>query len=781
MKNKIFYILLIYCSLFASFIQADNIGMGKWRMHLAYNSVGQIAQSDKKIYAVSDGALFSVDKLDGSMEFYSKISGLHDTSVGRIEYDPTSEQLLVIYVNGNIDFVNDGSVINLPDFYNKQMTFSKEVQHIYFFGNKAYLSCHFGIVVLNMEKKEIAETYFIGADASPVDILCTTVHGQTIYALSKSAVYKADVTSPYLVSYEVWATENNLPGSGNFQYMVSFANQLFLQRNGKIYQKNAGGQWSPFLPQVTAKNLLVSNGILLILGADNNIYSVDNQLVQKTVSGIGVVADAEYDSENDTYWFAGNNTGIISYRQEGPQQPVVSTYKPFGPAVNIPWQMRFSGKKLFVVPGGRSSAQYSQQGYVMMLEDGVWTNIDGKTIETKTGKRVLDFMDIAVDPNDASHFFVPSYGTGIYEFKNNQFSNWHNFTNSPIETIYPNDPNSSYLYMRMDGGVFDAEGNVWFTNTRASYGIKILKSDGQWTQLAYPGIASRPTLGQILIPSLNPNQKWILSVRSEQGICIIDDNGTIDDQRDDKSIFYSYFRNTDEVASNISPTLYNCMVEDKNHVIWVGTDMGPLLFYNPSNVFDADFTCSRVKIPRNDGTNLADYLLAGETIQAIAVDGANRKWIGTKSSGVYLMSENGQETIQHFTVSNSPLLSNNIMSIAIHPVSGEVYFGTGKGIVSYQSDAAETGSTFGDVHAYPNPVRETYNGVITITGLMENTHIKITDLNGNLVYETTSNGSLATWNGKNLHGQKVSTGIYLVIGASEDGTQSTITKILVIN
>ncbi|HQG68547.1 MAG TPA: two-component regulator propeller domain-containing protein, partial [Paludibacteraceae bacterium] len=537
----------------------------------------------------------------------------------------------------------------------------------------------------------------------------------------------------------------------------------------------------PFLSQVTASNLLVSDGSLFILSTNNNIYLLDNQLVSKTISGLGAVADAEYDSENNTCWFAANGNGIISYRQEGSLLPVVSAYKPSGPAVNIPWQMRFSGQKLFVVPGGRSSAQYNQQGYVMMFENGVWTNIDGKTIETQTGKRVLDFMDIAVDPNDPTHFLVPSYGTGIYEFKNNQFSKWYNFTNSLIETIFPNDPNGSYLYMRMDGGVFDSEGNVWFTNSDVASGIKILKADKQWEKLTFSGVANKPTLGQILIPSNNPNQKWVLSVRSTPGICVFDDNGTIDDQRDDKSVFFPYFRNTDEAASNISPTYYNCIVEDKNHVIWVGTDMGPLLFYNPSNAFDADFTCSRVKIPRNDGTNLADYLLADETILAIAVDGANRKWIGTKSSGVYLMSENGQETLQHFTVSNSPLLSNNIMSIAINPVSGEVYFGTGKGIVSYQSDAAEAGSSFGDVHAYPNPVRETYNGVITITGLMENTHIKITDLNGNLVYETTSNGSLATWNGKNLHGQKVSTGIYLVIGASKDGTQSTITKILVIN
>jgi hypothetical protein len=215
--------------------------------------------------------------------------------------------------------------------------------------------------------------------------------------------------------------------------------------------------------------------------------------------------------------------------------------------------------------------------------------------------------------------------------------------------------------------------------------------------------------------------------------------------------------------------------------VWVGTDQGPLLFHNPLKAFDADFTCSRVKIPRNDGTSLADYLLVNEKVKAIVVDGANRKWIGTESSGVYLMSENGQETIKHFTVSNSPLLSNDILSIAINPISGEVFFGTGNGIVSYQSDASEGGNTFGDVYAYPNPVREGYTGVITITGLVQNSQVKITDLNGNLVCETVSNGSIATWDAKDIHGRKVSTGIYLAVCVNADGTQSSITKILIIN
>ena len=292
---------------------------------------------------------------------------------------------------------------------------------------------------------------------------------------------------------------------------------------------------------------------------------------------------------------------------------------------------------------------------------------------------------------------------------------------------------------------------------------------------------SNPTLGKIIISNLNPNQKWIPSARHTPGIFIWDDKGTLTDQSDDENTFLSSFNDIDNVGSKITPTNFFCLEQDKNGVFWAGTDIGPLLFYNPSRAFDEDYTCSRVKIPRNDGTGLADYLLQNEKVKAIAIDGANRKWIGTETSGLYLMSENGQETIRHFTTSNSPLLSNNIMSLAINPISGEVFIGTNNGLISFQGDAAEGSNIYNNVYAYPNPVRENYNGIITITGLIAKTQVKITDLNGNLIYQTISNGSIATWNGKDVHGRKVNSGIYMAICANEDGTQSAITKIMVIN
>lgn len=776
--NKRISIVALLLSILSVTISGQ-VAMGKWRTHFAYNNVSQIAQSGNKIYAVSEGALFSIDKQDLNMEFYSKLSGLNGSNISRIEFDPTSQQLLIVYTNGNIDLLTSSGVSNIPDLYNKQMSASKEINQIQFYQDKAYLSCNFGIIVLNMQKKEVTDTYFIGPNASEVKVLSTIVHKGSIYALTPTAIYKASITEPHLVNYEFWSTLNGLPGSGDFQSVSSFSDQLIIQRSGKLYKQDSNNIWSTILPDINVSNFNVTGESMNVFDG-SAAYLVDKQFNTKTVNNIGVLSDAEYDSANNTFWFAANTLGVISYKQTGLEDPVIGYYKPAGPSVNMPWSMTFSGQKLFVVPGGRWAVQSGRDGAVMMYENGIWTNINKKAIQDSTKHPVLDFMNVAIDPIDNKHFFVTSYGTGLFEFKNNVFFKWHTYLNSSIETALPAD---AYNYMRIDGAIYDKQGNLWMNNIGQ---IKVLFSTGVWGQLSYPAI-QKPTLGRILISNLNQNQKWIPSIRYTPGVCIFDDNGTITDQSDDKSVFIQTmtYPETDNIGKlklqTTAPSTFYTIAQDKNGVIWVGTDQGPFLFQNLSKVFDADYTCSRVKIPRYDSTNLADYLLVNERVKAIAIDGANRKWLGTESSGVYLMSENGQQTIQHFTVANSPLLSNDILSISINPVTGEVFFGTTQGIVSYQSDASDAGSTFSNVYAYPNPVREGFTGIITITGLVENTQVKITDLNGNLICQTVSNGSIATWDGKDMHGRKVSTGIYLAMCSNEDGTQSAITKILVIN
>jgi ligand-binding sensor domain-containing protein len=768
-------ILLIAIFILISTTTYAQLAMGKWRTHLAYNNVEQIAQTENKIFAVSEGSLFSVDKEDFGLEFYSKVSGLNDNNISRIEYDIASKQLLIVYANGNIDLLSSGGVINIIDLYIKQMSTSKKINNISFYGDFAYLSMDFGILVVNMKKREIADTYFIGANATEVKVINTIINNGKIYAASTSTIYTSNANQPNLVNYEYWNTMSGLPGSGNIQMLTTFDGKLLLQRNGKLYLQNSDQAWTSILTDETVSYLSISGNNLFILNSSNQLYLVDKQLNKTLLEGMGAVSDTEYDLSAKTCWFAGNDQGVISYNMTT-ATPEIQKYKPAGPTVNVPWDMTFGGQKLFVVQGGRWSSQYQKPGIVMIYDNGEWTNISENQISSVTGVPPLDFMNVAVDPADNKHFFVTSYGTGLYEFKNNELFKWHNTTNSTLETIIETLPN---IYTRLDGAVFDPEGNLFLTNSYVKGAVQILKTDGTWSKITHSDLY-KPTLGKLLISNQYPNQKWVVSVRYTPGIVVYDDNGTLTNLSDDKTVFLSAFKDPD-TGEAIVPSNYFTLAQDKNGVIWVGTDQGPLLFYNTSRVFDAGFNCSRVKIPRNDGTNQADYLLVNERIKAIAIDGANRKWLGTESSGAFLMSENGQEVIHHFNSSNSPLLSNNIMSIAINPVTGEVYFGTDRGIVSYQSDAAESSGVYDNVYAYPNPVREGFNGVITITGLVENTQVKITDINGNLVCSTVSNGSLATWNGKDLHGRKVNTGVYLVICANEDGTQSTITKILVIN
>ncbi|MGC3977320.1 MAG: two-component regulator propeller domain-containing protein [Paludibacteraceae bacterium] len=774
MNKKItFFIFFLFFSV--AFANAQ-LAMGKWRTHFAYNNVNQLAQSQNKIFAVSDGALFSIDKRDGNVEFYSKVSGLNGNNITKIGFDDVSKNLLIIYANGNIDFMSENGIKNLPDFYNKQMSADKGVNHILFQGKKAYLSCNFGIVTLNMTKQEIQDTYYIGANASEVKVVATAVFKEDIYAATSSDIYTAPLNDPYLISYEHWTKLTNLPGSGDIQLLVSFGDNLILMRNGNLYRKGENNTWLNVDLNNNYTNI-VQSGDYLLAYTLTDTYIFDKNLIKNTAVGVGTSYDGTYDITSGVFWFAQGFSGITKYSTI--QGVIETSIKPDGPAVNIPYRLFFGGQKLFVVPGGRWSTQNKTPGMVMIFENNSWKNILSSSITPKIGDiyKVLDFMTVAVDPLDNKHFLVSSYGAGIFEFKIDEFSQWYNFTNSAIETVYDGEP---YEYMRMDAGVYDSEGNVWFSNTAASKQIKVLKSDGNWAGLRYPVFDAKYTLSEILISNQNKNQKWIYCARAGAGIGIFDDNGTIDDVSDDESIFLSSFKDPDG-GENIAPDNYFSLAQDHNGVIWAGTNQGPILFNNPNNAFKSGFTCTRVKIPRNDGTNLADYLLESDKVNAIAIDGANRKWLGTEASGVYLMSENGQETIKHFTSENSPLLSNNILSIAINPITGEVFIGTSNGLVSYQSDAADGTGSFNNVHVYPNPVRENFTGIITITGLTDKTNVKITDLAGNLVCQTVSNGSIATWDGKNAYGKKVSTGVYLAICVSEDGQESTTAKVLIIN
>lgn len=768
MKTKLSFIIGLFLIGMPLYTHAQ-LAIGQWKTHFAYNSITNVEQTGNKVFALSDGSLFSVDKFDESIEFYSKVNGLNGSGISKLKSIPEKNELIIVYSNGNIDILTSGGIFNIPDLYNKTMGSSKTINDIFIYGDKAFLSCDFGILAMNLNKREIAETYYIGNNSSDLKILNTVVCNNYIYALSEQDIYLADVNNSNLVDFQNWNKLTNLPGTGKLQSISVFANHLLLCRNNVLYRLENDASWTLINTNVVNTKTEGNKFFLFNGDAPVIVYSTDFTVLF-TIENLGNISDVLYDESSDNYWFAANMEGVKKYKEGS-----VYSYLPSGPALNSGWDMVFSGEKLFVVPGSRWFVGNRVKGNIMMYENGEWTNITANEIQTELGQEPYDFTSIAIDPDDNSHFFVTSYSAGLYEFRENYF--YKRYSGGEIETLSGADP---YRYTFTDGAIFDSNKNLFFVNpTHGTKRLKVFNKENI-ISFTYSAISSNSIFGKILIPSKYPNQKWIPLTRANQGIFIYDDLGDPFTESS-KTAFFSSFPDPDNPGAFFAPLVFYCVAEDKDGTIWLGTDKGPFLFYNISKVFDEGYSASRVKIPKNDGSTYADYLLENEKIRAIAIDGANRKWIGTEETGVYLLSENGQETIHHFTTENSPLPSNAVTSIAINPISGEVFLGTANGIVSFQSDAAESSGTFKNVYAYPNPVRENYNGVITITGLIKNTNVKITDLNGNLICETISKGSLATWDGKDKYGRKVSTGIYLAICVTADGTESAITKILVIN
>ena len=412
----------------------------------------------------------------------------------------------------------------------------------------------------------------------------------------------------------------------------------------------------------------------------------------------------------------------------------------------------------------------------MYYENNTWHNFEEENITQQTNVKYQNLTSIAQDPNDPTHHFATSAGQGLYEFKDLKFVQRYDYSNSPLRTLIPVQSNP-INYVRCDALQYDTEGNLWMINTQVDSVIVILKNDGTWTKLHYEELELAPNFTKIHFDA--KGRLWTNSKRLDwNGIFVLDYNGTIDDTSDDIHRKRSVIVNQDGVI--YEPYYYNCFAQDLNGQIWVGTSSGLFVIEDPEDfIYNDDFTYTQIKISRNDGTDYADYLFNGIEISAIAVDAANRKWIGTSSNGIYLVSEDGQETLQHFTTENSPLISDQILSITINPQTGEVMIGTFLGLVSYMSDANTPATELdkNNVRVYPNPVRPEYNGIITVDGLTRNAEVKITTITGQLVYSGHANGGLFTWNGCNQNGKRVSSGVYNIISTNAEGKKAIVNRI----
>lgn len=759
------------CLILISSLLPGQVKVGAWHDQLPWSRSFSVAAGGGKIYSSSGPAVLVHEPASGSTTTLTRVSGLSETSVAHVAWCNDEEALVIVYRSTGIDIVRKGVISHLPDIKNKYIPGLKEINSVTVAGSRILLSASFGIVVVDVRGRYVADTWRPGPDSETNGVNKTVLLNDRLYAATAKGVWSTPLTRQGLSYFGNWERLEELPSpEAAFSAIAAAGNGLMVVRPGT--EGVAGSSDSLFIitpgrpARLTAAwpagsvKALDGDGsrVVISLAGSLRVVTPDGTLLNEiTGYGWANASPAGALFTGDELWIADASSGLTSTKD----YITFRNHSLPGPYTANVADITFSGEQYYVTGG---------------TVDNAWGNVY-RPLQLFTGSRnqwrshILygtpdrDAMRVVADPADADHYFVSSWGNGIYEFRNGEVISNYNQYNSPLASIIPGGN-----YSRICGLAWDRSGNLWMTQSGVPGNLKALTRDGNWIITGLN--LNVPVAGDMVI---DRNQYiWVLLPRGN-GLVVYDPAGTPASTNDDR-----YVRLTVQDSEGHTMNNLFSIAADNDGNIWVGTDQGPVVYYNPGKVFTSDLRASRIKIPRNDGSGLADYLLATETVSTIAIDGANRKWFGTIGSGAFLMSDDARRQLAHFNTANSPLLSDNIVKIAVNGVSGEVWFGTSEGIISYRGEATEGNEDFSGIYAFPNPVREDFEGVVTITGLVENSSVKITDVTGSLVYETTSLGGQAVWDLRNFKSQRVTTGVYLVFCASPEGRLSAVTKVLVI-
>jgi hypothetical protein len=523
------------------------------------------------------------------------------------------------------------------------------------------------------------------------------------------------------------------------------------------------GQWTAFEPGNTSNRFSMEvhyNQLVICSNLAVDVYDTEGIRKYNIYSynpGNVFPKDAILD-KNNVVWVGDEFEGLAKVTGVYTAEKIL----PDGPDFPDVFDLASGQNEVWVAPGGRNSSFGSlyRQARFAGFSNGKWTTIDFKKDSMLSNAR--DILSVAVDPSNVKRVYLGSWGLGLLEYTDGIRTNHYTNTNSSLEL-------STFggTWIGIGGLDFDNNNNLWVTNSSAASVLSVRKSNGEWKAYNLGSAATGVDIGQVMVDNIG--QKWLM-VRAH-ALIVFNDNNTLDDTSDDNAK-----RLTSSAGNGALPgTSILSMATDRDGQVWVGSDAGVSVFYSPGNIFsNQNFDAQRILIEQ-DG--YGQYLLEAEAVTAIAIDGSNRKWFGTDRAGVFLMSADGTQEILHFTEENSPLLSNSITDITIAE-SGEVFFGTAKGIISYRSNSVPPKPTLDEVVVFPNPVRENYIGSIAIRGLVENSRVNITDVSGTLVYSTRGEGGQALWDGRNFNGEKVQTGVYLVFVANADGSKTAVSKIM---
>ena len=771
MKTK--RIVTILLTLLCSLPMQAQLGVGKWRDCFSYYELHKVLQAGDRIYASAAGGLFYYDLDDLTVNRMNKTTILNDVGISTFAYDQQTKDLVIAYNNANIDIVRNDKVTNISDIKRNNIGGSKNINSIRFKDRYAYIACGFGIVVVDLTRNEIKETFYLGEDGTYLGINDIAFTDSLIVAATDNGILYADKDNPYLNINTNWTLdESSLLAGLKVKRLETGSNGQLVAlaysdgSDTTVYRENGTMTFAP-LTSGNIRNIKVSQNKLLVCHQDRvSIYDGQYSLLQDVgdIDWMKMDAnDAELGSDG-TLWIAHQWAALASIEMSNNMR--LNTFYPQGPSSDNSYRLTAYDNELMVSPGGHTTT-YS--GVYLPANIFTYDGEEWKALEDPDHllDGVTDIIEVAVNPRNQKVRLAAAWRSGIVEITDNKVTNLYNETNSDGALQPYVEGNYNALFT---GAIaYDNKGNAWITNSLKQNGLAVLYSNGSWQSFNTHSMVNGSDLDHIIWDSIRGLKLFwgrankIFVHDGESKMAYIDPNN----------------------GAKLETSIVNCVVQDHNGNIWIGTNKGIKVVYNLSSIFDnggegerSPVTCNNILYNEN---GISEYLMAYESVTTIVVDGANRKWVGTSTGGLYLLSANGLEQIEHFTAANSSLFSDKIVSLAIMPWSGQLFIITDKGLETYRSTATYAFSEpMDDIHAFPNPVRPDYDGPIAIKGFTRNGIVHITDAAGNTVFSTRANGGQAIWNGCTNSGERVASGIYYVFASAEDGSMRSATKIMVI-
>lgn len=758
MISRTCLILFLAISSLSGALLATNppVGIGQWRVHLPYRNVRVIEETKDKIYCAGTFGLFSYDRGDGFTERLSPINGFGGYIIQAMAYDESTDQLVIAYSDCRIEILKGKNITRNDDIYNKTIVGEKTINHINIVDGIAYLSTSFGLLEFNLSKNEIRNSYLnIGPGGTVINIFGSCINKDSVYISTTSGIYRGSLSSSVNLGI---STNWYLSKSANIKssHIASFKNNIYTEIDSQLY-KYSNSVWTVIdpNPKVIVSNIDVDHNKLVIGVYGKYIITIDEN-GNTSNKGINVLNECLLDG-NGNYWYASPVSGLAFMNPFGPEM----YFYPNGPRSHTSYTMINAYNSMYVMAGGMRSTTYAPtfngEKYYY-FNNYEWTN----SPENPLTLPLYDYTHSAYS-KQYGRLFIGTHGKGLLQMDNGEPKKVWDETNSPLK-------GRLNIYTIVSGLAIDSRSNLWISNFDVDSSLHMLSASGKWSSYKMPTSMT----GKIAID--NKNNKWILTPQAGLGIIAFSDRNTVDPNDDIKVVL-----NINKGTGNLPSANVNDIAFTKSGELLIGTDQGYSKIRTPQNVFGkGDYDAQRVIISVEANSNLGGYLLGSEVINCITVDGGDRRWFGT-NSGAWLIDSDGETILKHFTKDNSPLMSDNVTSISIMESTGEVFMGTDMGIASYRSDALPATKNFETLMIYPNPVKPDYEGEISISGMPDNTLVKITDINGNLVNQTYSNGGMAIWNGKTFDGTRASSGVYLFFCINQDGTETQVGKILFIH